>query len=55
MARTIGEHRVGTLVEAGVRRIYGIVGDSLNPITDAIARELDDVTDTVMSNWRFLK
>src|ERR1700678_107742 len=26
------------LVEAGVQRIYGIVGDSLNPVTDAIRR-----------------
>jgi pyruvate dehydrogenase (quinone) len=27
---------VNTLAEAGVRRIYGVVGDSLNPITDAV-------------------
>jgi pyruvate dehydrogenase (quinone) len=30
---------VKTLVEAGVKRIYGIVGDSLNGIIDAIRRE----------------
>ncbi len=43
MARTVAEQLVSTLVRAGVRRIYGIVGDSLNPITDAIHRttELD--------------
>jgi hypothetical protein len=30
---------VKTLVEAGVKRIYGIGGDSLNGIIDAIRRE----------------
>jgi pyruvate dehydrogenase (quinone) len=36
---TVAESLVKTLVEAGVKRIYGIVGDSLNGITDAIRRE----------------
>jgi pyruvate dehydrogenase (quinone) len=38
MSRTVAEHLVDTLVNAGVERIYGIVGDSLNPVTDAIRR-----------------
>ena len=38
MARTVAEHLVDTLVQAGVRQIYGVVGDSLNPVTDAIRR-----------------
>src|SRR6202795_1019007 len=38
MSRTIAEDLVDTLAQAGVRRIYGIVGDSLNPVTDAIRR-----------------
>src|ERR1700676_2290052 len=38
MSQTVAEHLVGTLVKAGVERIYGIVGDSLNPVTDAIRR-----------------
>jgi pyruvate dehydrogenase (quinone) len=39
MARqNIGEQFVGTLVRAGVERIYGVVGDSLNPVTDAVRR-----------------
>jgi pyruvate dehydrogenase (quinone) len=38
MARTVAEHLVDTLAQAGVRRVYGIVGDSLNPVTDAIRR-----------------
>src|SRR5262249_26970430 len=31
-------HLVDTLARAGVRRVFGIVGDSLNPVTDAIRR-----------------
>ena len=38
MARTVADQFVAQLVEAGVRRIYGIVGDSLNPIVDAVRR-----------------
>ncbi|WP_067171364.1 pyruvate dehydrogenase [Microtetraspora niveoalba] len=39
MARqTIAEQFVDILGQAGVRRIYGVVGDSLNPIIDAIRR-----------------
>src|ERR1700735_2807583 len=39
MARSIADQFVRTLVAAGVKRVYGIVGDSLNGITDAIRRE----------------
>ena len=38
MAHTVAEYLVDTLVESGVRRVFGIVGDSLNPLTDAIRR-----------------
>src|SRR6266436_106111 len=38
MSRTVAEDLVGTLANAGVRRVYGLVGDSLNPVTDAIRR-----------------
>jgi pyruvate dehydrogenase (quinone) len=38
MARTVAETLINALVQAGVRQIYGIVGDSLNPVTDAIRR-----------------
>jgi pyruvate dehydrogenase (quinone) len=38
MSRTVAENLVDTLTQAGVERIYGIVGDSLNPVTDAIRR-----------------
>lgn len=35
---TVAEQLVRALREAGVERIYGIVGDSLNPIVDAVRR-----------------
>src|SRR5262249_14152487 len=38
MARTVADHLVGILSHAGVKRVYGVVGDSLNPVTDAIRR-----------------
>jgi pyruvate dehydrogenase (quinone) len=38
MSRTVAEELVDALTEAGVRRIYGVVGDSLNPVTDALRR-----------------
>src|SRR6202011_325083 len=38
MSRTVAEELVDTLAQAGVQRVYGIVGDSLNPMTDAIRR-----------------
>src|SRR5882762_3943614 len=36
---TVAESLVKTLAAAGVKRIYGIVGDSLNGITDALRRQ----------------
>ena len=39
MAQTVAEQFAETLAAAGVKRIYGIVGDSLNGLTDAIRRQ----------------
>src|SRR3954447_23017394 len=36
MANIVADQFVETLVAAGVKRIYGIVGDSLNGLTDAV-------------------
>ncbi len=36
---TIAEHLVTALAELGVKSIWGVVGDALNPVTDAIRRE----------------
>ena len=38
MSYTVAQQLVDTLTKAGVQRIYGIVGDSLNPVTDALRR-----------------
>jgi pyruvate dehydrogenase (quinone) len=37
--KTVADQFAETLVAAGVKRIYGIVGDSLNGLTDAIRRQ----------------
>lgn len=39
MSYTVAQQLIDTLKKAGVERIYGIVGDSLNPVTDAIRRD----------------
>ena len=38
MTRMVADELVSRLAGAGVKRMYGIVGDSLNPVTDAIRR-----------------
>src|SRR6202047_4359293 len=39
MAKTVADQFAEILAAAGVKRIYGIVGDSLNGITDSIRRQ----------------
>jgi pyruvate dehydrogenase (quinone) len=39
MARTVADQFAEILAAAGVKRVYGIVGDSLNGLTDAIRRQ----------------
>src|SRR5580704_944450 len=38
MAKKVAEVFIETLVNAGVKRIYGVVGDSLNGLTDVIRK-----------------
>jgi pyruvate dehydrogenase (quinone) len=38
MSRTAAEYMADALAQAGVERIYGVVGDSLNGFTDALRR-----------------
>jgi pyruvate dehydrogenase (quinone) len=40
--RTVADQFVEILLAAGVRRMYGVVGDSLNPVVDAVRRH-DDI------------
>ena len=40
MARTVADMMVGTLEQIGVRHVFGLIGDSLNPLADAIRRSL---------------
>jgi len=39
MSRTLADQFAETLALAGVKRIYGIVGDSLNGLTDSLRRQ----------------
>ena len=39
MARTVADQFADILAAAGVKRIYGVVGDSLNGLTDALRRQ----------------
>lgn len=36
--QNVAEQFVDILVRAGVKRMYGVVGDSLNPVVDAVRR-----------------
>jgi pyruvate dehydrogenase (quinone) len=38
MSQTVADVLVGVLEQIGVKHIFGLIGDSLNPITDAIRR-----------------
>ncbi|KQV05166.1 pyruvate dehydrogenase [Leifsonia sp. Root112D2] len=38
MGTTVADQLVQQLIQAGVHRIYGIVGDSLNPVVDSVRR-----------------
>ena len=42
MAKNYAEQIVEALEAQGVERIYGLVGDSLNPIVDAVRRSSID-------------
>ncbi|OIQ88947.1 pyruvate dehydrogenase [mine drainage metagenome] len=37
-AQSVADQLINQLVAAGVRHVYGIVGDSLNPVVDAVRR-----------------
>ncbi len=47
MAKRVADVLVDTLAAHGVARVYGVAGDSLNGITDAI-RGRDDMTWTAV-------
>ena len=38
MSKTVAEMLVGVLEEIGVKHIFGLIGDSLNPLADAVRR-----------------
>jgi len=38
MAKTAADQIAEMMIDAGIQRVYGVVGDSINPIVDAIRR-----------------
>src|SRR4030088_404344 len=38
MTQTVADVWVGVLEQIGVRHIFGLIGDSLNPLADAVRR-----------------
>ncbi len=38
MSQTVADILVGVLEQIGVRHIFGLIGDSLNPLADAVRR-----------------
>ena len=39
MSKNVSDHIVEMLVVAGVKRVYAVTGDSLNPVNDAVRRD----------------
>ncbi len=44
MSMNVAEHLVDLMFAAGIRHVYGMVGDSANPVIDAIRRAADELT-----------
>jgi Thiamine pyrophosphate enzyme, N-terminal TPP binding domain len=42
MSKSVAEVLVGVLEQIGVRHIFGLIGDSLNPLADAVRRSKID-------------
>jgi len=38
MSKTAADQIVEMMIDVGIQRVYGLVGDSINPITDSIRR-----------------
>src|SRR5579871_4245946 len=38
MSKTVSELLIGVLEKIGVKQIFGLIGDSLNPLADAVRR-----------------
>jgi hypothetical protein len=38
MSQTVADVLVGVLEQTGVKHIFGLIGDSLNPLADALRR-----------------
>lgn len=44
MARNVAEVLIDQMIDAGIKNVYGIVGDSANPIIDGLRRNADKIS-----------
>jgi pyruvate dehydrogenase (quinone) len=44
MSTNVAEHLVDLTLASGIRQVYGMVGDSADPVIDAIRRAADELT-----------
>lgn len=44
MAKTVAEVLIDQMIEAGIKNVYGIVGDSANPIVDGLRSHADEIS-----------
>ena len=42
MSKTVSELLIGVLQQVGVKQIFGLIGDSLNPLADAVRKSKID-------------
>jgi|GEM_PF-4763558 len=50
MSQTVADVLVGVLEQTGVKHIFGLIGDSLNPLADALRRS--NIESSVMRKER---
>ena len=57
MSQSVADVLVSTLEQIGVRHIFGLIGDSLNPLADAVRRSKIEWVGSAMKKvrrWRLL-
>jgi pyruvate dehydrogenase (quinone) len=48
MAKTVADQFAEISAAAGVKRVYGVVGDSLNGLTDSLRRDDDAMNQRIL-------
>jgi len=51
MSKTAADQIAEMMIDAGIQHVYGVVGDSINPIVDAISQERWKTALGALSKW----